>query len=270
MGKRKRMVLRSAAAGLLLCLLPVGANAAQQTEAVQWDTAGIRAYADADALCIGRLKQGTALTVLGQTRDYYEIDLYGMTGYIAKRAVNGIEHKYYVNQSERTEVKTLVCRDTQALQQAREQVVALAQEQLGVPYVWGGTTPAGFDCSGFVQYVYAQMDIDITRTATDQLAEGIAVDKEELEPGDLVFFDNTTAEPGIVSHVGIYIGERQLIHAGPNGISIADIDGAYYAPRFVCARRLLVADDPLPARRDGSVPEAPPLNALFMVQALEK
>lgn len=146
--------------------------------------------------------------------------------------------------AEQTVGAVMICQSGEELEDMREQAVALALEQLGVPYVWGGTTPAGFDCSGFVQYVYGRLGLELMRTATDQLYEGVVVPLAEIQPGDLVFFNNTTPEPGIVSHVGIYIGDRQLIHAGPNGISTADIDGAYYAPRFVFARRVILWTPP--------------------------
>ena len=88
---------------------------------------------------------------------------------------------------------------------------------MGVPYVWGGTTPRGFDCSGFVQYVYAQRGIYLPRTTYEQVNVGRRVSRSQLRPGDLCHF------PG---HVGIYIGDGMMIHAPKPGdvVSIASID----------------------------------------------
>ena len=96
-------------------------------------------------------------------------------------------------------------------------VLKIAYNYLGVPYVWGGTTPRGFDCSGFVQYVYAQRGIYLPRTTYEQVNVGRRVSRSQLRPGDLCHF------PG---HVGIYIGDGMMIHAPKPGdvVSIASID----------------------------------------------
>jgi cell wall-associated NlpC family hydrolase len=98
------------------------------------------------------------------------------------------------------------------------QVVAEAQQFLGVPYVWGGSSPQGFDCSGLVQYVYGQLGVNLPRTSEEQATAGTAVDGlADAQPGDLLFFagsDGTAASPG---HVGIYIGNGQMIDAPETG-----------------------------------------------------
>ena len=88
-------------------------------------------------------------------------------------------------------------------------VVGIAMQYLGVPYVWGGASPSGFDCSGLVMYVYAQIGISLPHGATAQYAAGTPISYDELQPGDLVFFGGG----GYMSHVGIYIGGGQMIHA---------------------------------------------------------
>ena len=120
-----------------------------------------------------------------------------------------------------------------------EQVVALAKQYLGTPYVLGGNGPSSFDCSGFTKYIYAQFGYTLNRTATDQLQNGVSVSRSELQPGDLVFFKYNTSKP--VSHVGIYIGGGEFIHASTNRymVQIDQMNSGHYANVFVYARRIL-------------------------------
>jgi cell wall-associated NlpC family hydrolase len=112
-------------------------------------------------------------------------------------------------------------------------VVAIAMQYLGVPYVWGGASPSGFDCSGFVMFVYAQVGISLPHHAASQYNYGTPVSIDQLEPGDLVFFDG-------LGHMGIYIGGGQFIHAPHTGdvVKISSLSDSWYAATFVGARRL--------------------------------
>ena len=110
----------------------------------------------------------------------------------------------------------------------------------GGKYVWGGTTPEGFDCSGYVQYLYKKHHINLPRTAWAQSKKGITVDKDNLQKGDLLFF-LTDKKRGIpVTHVGIYIGNGNFIHAASKkkGIIISPITHGSYAKCFVSAKRV--------------------------------
>lgn len=118
-----------------------------------------------------------------------------------------------------------------------KEVLTYANTFTGVPYKFGGTTPAGFDCSGYIRYVFQKIGYDLPRQADEQYEVGKEVEKQNLQPGDLVFFE--TYEPGI-SHSGIYIGDGQFISAtSSSGVAIADIDDGYWGPRYVGAKRVL-------------------------------
>jgi len=113
-------------------------------------------------------------------------------------------------------------------------VVGIAMQYLGTPYRWGGSSPStGFDCSGFVMYVFSRVGVSLPRTVSTQYAVGVAVSRSELQPGDLVFFNN-------LGHDGIYIGGNQFIHSPHTGdvVKISSITG-YYSSNYYGARRVL-------------------------------
>ena len=124
---------------------------------------------------------------------------------------------------------------------ASTKILKTAAQYKGVPYVFGGTTPRGFDCSGYVQYVFARNGIRMTRTADTQAREGKFVSKKNLKPGDLVFF--TTYEPG-ASHVGIYAGNNLFWNAtSSRGVMLSNLTDSYWGPRYYTARRILTGND---------------------------
>lgn len=113
-----------------------------------------------------------------------------------------------------------------------------AMRFLGVPYAWGGTSFAGVDCSGFVQTVFRRNGIDLPRTADAQYEVGRPVSQSRLQPGDLVFFQTYAAG---ASHVGIYVGAGRFVHASSSsGVRVDSLSEAYYASRYLGARRELV------------------------------
>jgi peptidoglycan DL-endopeptidase CwlO len=113
-------------------------------------------------------------------------------------------------------------------------VVGIALQYLGTPYVWGASGPGAFDCSGFTMYIYAQVGVSLPHNAAAQFGYGVPVDRSQLQPGDLVFFDG-------LGHVGLYIGGGQFVHAPHTGdvVKISSLYESWYASTWVGARRIV-------------------------------
>jgi cell wall-associated NlpC family hydrolase len=113
-------------------------------------------------------------------------------------------------------------------------VVGVALSEVGTPYVWAGSSPGGFDCSGRVMYSYAQVGVSLPHSSYAQWNMGVPVPRDQLEPGDLVFFDG-------LGHVGIYIGGGSFVHAPHTGtdVQVSSLDSSWYSGAYVGARRIL-------------------------------
>lgn len=120
---------------------------------------------------------------------------------------------------------------------AGSSVIAYSKNFLGRPYVWGGSGPRVFDCSGFTAYVYAKFGVSLPHYTGSQYSMGKSVSRSNLRAGDLIFFNTD----GPISHVGIYIGGGEFIHASSGGgrITISDLSQSYYSSRYAGARRYL-------------------------------
>ena len=185
-------------------------------------TLNMRAGASTSFASLCSIPSGTVLELEGVYEGWYKVTYAGNTGYVSSDYI------------------TITTEPTTASSSALgEQIVALAKQYLGTPYVLGGNGPSSFDCSGFTKYIYAQFGYTLNRTATDQLQNGVSSSRDELQPGDLVFFKYNTSKP--VSHVGIYIGGGEFIHASTNRymVQIDQMNSGHYDNVFVYARRIL-------------------------------
>jgi hypothetical protein len=145
-----------------------------------------------------------------------------------------------------------------SVSEIRTRIAEEARGWKGVPYVYGGSGPAGFDCSGYTQYVYRKAaGIELPRRARDQYAIGTAVTKEEAQVGDLFIFDTI----GGPSHVGIYLGDGNFSHAAsegsPSGIKISKITDNYYATKFLAGRAVLPRQQGSPQGQSSTQPAKP-------------
>lgn len=174
---------------------------------------------------------------------YYEGDIDGIYGPLTKKALEIAENKFDVtlvheeeqNGHEQKETKGQNIDMTNKQRQYNKQsVIEVAQSLTGIPYVWGGESTNGFDCSGFIQYVFSTQGIDLPRTVNEQWHFSNSVNA--LSEGDLVFFETTKSGP---SHLGIYLGEGKFIHAGSSrGVEVSELDNPYWKERYLGAREI--------------------------------
>jgi uncharacterized protein YgiM (DUF1202 family) len=168
------------------------------------------------------LQTGESVTITGSSGKWYRVSYNGSTGYVFGT---------YLSTGSSSSSSTSTTEG--------ERLVAEAKKYLGVSYVYGGTSPSGFDCSGFLYYVYRQCGYSITRTATSQNSDGVYVSRSNLQPGDIIIFYNSAKTA--IGHAGMYIGNGQFIHAssGSGKVVISDLSATYYDTHYYSARRIV-------------------------------
>ncbi len=167
----------------------------------------------------GKLYTGRIVETLDLQDGWYKIE----SGYI---------NADYVAQADPAEV---------AESSKGQEIVDYALQYVGYPYVYGGSTPKGFDCSGFTSYVYKHFGYSLNRSASGQLDNGVSVSMSQLQPGDLVIFKKAGTGSKRASHVGLYIGNNQFVHASTSkvGVIISSLSSSYYTTGFVGGRRII-------------------------------
>lgn len=193
---------------------------------------------------VTRVDTGDKAYIIGFNNQWYKVIVNEKIGYIRSDYLDLIEIPY---ENQDSDQEPLFFRGGQSTGQpvspaalkgvSAEAIIATAKQYIGVPYVWGGSTPSGFDCSGYIQYVFGKHGISLPRTSAQQYTVGTWVSKSDLRPGDLVFYN--TSGSG-VSHLGIYIGNGQFIHASTSrGVMISEMSNSYWSARYYGARRIL-------------------------------
>jgi len=186
----------------------------------------VRSAPSTDSERITTLSNGRVVDIIGVDQGWFKIAIGDTVGYVSS--------DYMVTCRDESGTRG----DGSTAGNIGEQIVAYAKQFLGTPYVYGANGPNAFDCSGFTKYVYAHFGYNINRGATGQLSNGVAISRSELQPGDLVFFRYNTSKP--VSHVGIYIGGGQFIHASTNRyqVQIDTLTSGHYNNVYVYARHI--------------------------------
>lgn len=182
-----------------------------------------------DAAVIGTLAEGAKLNIIGLEDGWFKVTSDdGETGYVSGE---------YIDLTTAPEQNTFAVSSSADASPMAQQLLTYASTLLGCPYVYGGTSPDGFDCSGFVQYVYKHFNISIGRSSDDQYMDGIRVEESDLQPGDILFWSSSST--ATTTHSGIYIGNRQFIHSANGGVTITSMDSLWYSMRYVGAVRVL-------------------------------
>lgn len=184
---------------------------------------------------LGKLPKNTKITITGEENGWYKVSYNGKEGYISKSLVTEGEPPATTSSRSQEEPRSATTTTTQA---SSNNVVQVAESYAGSRYVSGGSSPSGFDCSGFTQYVYGKCGVTLSRTSYTQATQGTAVNKSELQPGDLLLFHYYGSSS--IGHVGIYVGNGKFIHAANSnrGVVYDSIESGYYADNYAGARRL--------------------------------
>ena len=223
-----------------------------KTMYVNSQTVNVRSAASQEASVVTQLSINTQVTVISEQNGWAEVTFNGGNGYIASNLLSEtISQTSRGSSTPRTGITDTTDKQTDNSSTNNNQesndsssnvstsskgadVLAYAMQFVGYPYVYGGSSTSGFDCSGFPQYVYKHFGVTLNRTAAAQSSNGTAVSRSNLQPGDLVMFGSP------INHVGIYAGGGRIVHAAnpSRGVTTDTINSGYYNTNYVCARRI--------------------------------
>lgn len=212
------------------------------------ESVNLRKEANTNSEVVTKLSLNTAVDVYAEENGWSKVKVNGNEGYISSsllsekkketsRSLETPRTKTSENSSENT--KTSQEKETTTTVQVSGKgatAVETAKKYIGCSYVYGASGPSSFDCSGFTSYVFKQHGISLNRTAAGQYSNGVAVSRNQLQPGDLVMFGKSG-----INHVGIYIGGGQIVHAAnkSRGVTTDTINSGYYNNNYVGARRVM-------------------------------
>ena len=234
-----------------------------QIKYVNTQTVNVRKEASTNASIVTQININTEVEVLSEESGWYRVRVNGVEGYVATTLLSDTKQEtsrgateFRNTTSEQEESTENDTSSEQANNKTEDSssnnsgssdssasssnsntgsaILAFARKYLGYPYVYGGASPSGFDCSGFTSYIYRQFGVTLSRTAAGQASNGRAVKRSELQVGDLVMFCSP------INHVGIYAGNNQIIHAAnkTRGVTMDTISSGYYNTNYNCARRI--------------------------------
>ncbi len=191
-----------------------------KTGTVTASALNVRSQPTTDSQVLGLLPYGSSVELHEQVGSWYKIDFMDQVAYIFGDYISISEKK--------------------AQEQIEEDITTIietAKLYIGTPYLYGGSTPAGFDCSGFVKYIYESIGVTLPRTSNSQASVGTYVSREDLKTGDIVCFGSSS----YINHVGIYVGDGKFIHSPRSGytVCIANVDRGGYSSPFMYGRRIL-------------------------------
>lgn len=220
-------------------------------------TVNLRKQASTSSGIVASLAQNTPVEVISEANGWSKVKVSGKEGYISSALLSAQKKetsrsmettRKETNKQQttsKTESTTKVANTSTTTEQTTKapatsgkgsSIVAEANKYIGCKYRYGGTTPSGFDCSGFTSYVYKKFGVNLNRTAAGQYSNGVSVTKSQLQPGDLVMFGKSG-----ISHVAIYAGGGKIVHAATTktGVRTDSLNSGYYSRNYVGARRIL-------------------------------
>ena len=203
---------------------------------VTTDVLNVRSTPSTSADIVTRLSKGTTAKIIGINTGWFKIQLStGATGYIHPDYAEVVANTISVTAASSATGSTAPAA-TAASDSVRSQILDYAATFLGVPYVYGGSSPKGFDCSGFTSYVYKHFNVSLPHSSASQYTRVTKVSRDNLQPGDLVFFAST-AGGSKINHVGIYVGNGNSIHAPSPGKRVCydSLYSSYYSSHYVGA-----------------------------------
>ncbi len=208
---------------------------------INTDTVNLRKEASTDSEIITRLSINTSVDVYAEENGWSRVKVNGSEGYISSSLLSAEKKETSRSQSTprtQTTQSTTATTETTTVPSSGKgaTVVETAKNYIGCSYVYGASGPSSFDCSGFTSYVFKLHGVSLNRTAAGQYSNGVAVSRDQLQPGDLVMFGKSG-----INHVGIYIGGGQIVHAAnpSRGVTTDTINSGYYNNNYVGARRVI-------------------------------
>ncbi len=222
----KKITAAVAAVTIVLSSLIVTAGAEEQKNygLVTASLLNLRSQATTASSILAQIPNGQTVSIISLHPGWAKVTYCGITGYVSLDYLSVMSAEKLASRND-------------AVSSKGQAIVELAKKYLGTPYVYGGSSPSGFDCSGFVYFLYKNMGITLNRVAADQMKNGTWVPKNALQPGDIVGFQNRN---GYINHVGIYAGNGMMIHSPQTGevVRYESIVTGNYANRLTCGRRI--------------------------------